>query len=175
MLLLCYLFNEDVNIFFMTVKSQRLIGAPSRGEPPPHLSLLPLSAGACGLYWGGEHYHGKVCRFKMVGFSGDVRNDWSLSGSFSFLNFVCLVIELSFGENIHEDRATKFQTMQPQVSRTCSFLWIDTYLFFFFSQGWVGFESWPGSPGGPHEIKLLSVTFPQDSGRLRAGQGLIEK
>ena len=130
MLLLCYLFNEDVNIFFMTVKSQRLIGAPSRGEPPPHLSLLPLSAGACGLYWGGEHYHGKVCRFKMVGFSGDVRNDWSLSGSFSFLNFVCLVIELSFGENIHEDRATKFQTMQPQVSRTCSFLWIDTYLFF---------------------------------------------
>lgn len=175
MLLLCYLFNEDVNIFFMTVKSQRLIGAPSRGEPPPHLSLLPLSAGACGLYWGGEHYHVKVCRFKMVGFSGDVRNDWSLSGSFSFLNFVCLVIELSFGENIHEDRATKFQTMQPQVSRTCSFLWIDTYLFFFFLPGMSGFWVLAWISWGPHEIKLLSVTFPQDSGRLRAGQGLIEK
>ncbi|XFF92393.1 hypothetical protein AB1E18_018612 [Capra hircus] len=35
------------------------------------------------------------------------------------------VIELSFGENIHEDRATKFQTMQPQESVTLKDIAVD--------------------------------------------------
>ncbi|XP_025136510.2 zinc finger protein 705A [Bubalus bubalis] len=35
------------------------------------------------------------------------------------------VIELPFGENIHEDRATKFQTMEPQETVTLKDIAID--------------------------------------------------
>lgn len=138
MLLLCSLIIMRMLISSLWLSRAKDLLLPLQEESPLSICLCSLCR-YLWLYWGGEHHHVKVCRFKMVGFSGDVRNDWSLSGSFSSLSFVCLVIELSFGENTHEDRATKFQTMQPQVSRTCSFWWIDTYLFFFFFPGdeWV--------------------------------------
>ncbi|XP_070316274.1 zinc finger protein 69 homolog B-like [Odocoileus virginianus] len=47
------------------------------------------------------------------------------SGRTGTRSFVCLVIEMSFGENTQEDRATKFQTMQPQESVTLKDIAVD--------------------------------------------------